>query len=76
MKSDFKVWEWRYGRLGVWWDWNFWGLAIIVGTFYDSCYKEIAYRAFSIRITIGPIDLEAGVYLPPGKLLDVGGYQG
>ena len=77
MRGDgFKIWEWRWGRLAIWFDLKVWGLGIVLGDFEDGWRGECMFHALFAKVHVGPVELEGAAYLPPGKLVDVGGYQG
>ena len=57
----------RYGRIGVWWDFSYWGLGVTLGLDKIGAWwwnDDKPHWTPSIRLEVGPYQFEARLTIP------------
>ena len=73
--SGYLIYERRYGRIGLWWDWMVWGFGLTFSVLHDDWAEHNFFMRYSLEVHLGPFDLGFSIYWPPGKLKNAGGWM-
>ena len=71
--TSYLIYERRYGRVGVWWDWMVWGLGVTFSVMRDDWIESNVFMCYSLEVALGPVDIGFSIHWPPGKLHHEGG---